>query len=320
MKRILAALAGALILTTGATAQDYPSEPVDMIVGYAAGGTSDTATRIVAEALSQELGQPVVVQNRPGAATTVASNWVANQDADGYTLYAAAVSLVLNPLLQPSVDYDADADFTPIATLVEVPFVLHVNPELGVSDMAGLVELIKQKPGELAVGTSGAGAINHLIAEYFMDALGLDLIVVHYQGDAPARQDLLAGNIQMSFTAATVALPLVEAGKTTGIAVTSADRLSDAPNLPTVAEAAELPDFEATYWMALVVPAGTPDKVVSRLSAAMEKLGGDDSLRQALLERGLVLNVMDAQATEARFANAKENFGRIIENAGLAAN
>ena len=320
MKKLFAtALSALALLAAPVSADEYPDGPITMIVGYSAGGTSDTATRIVAEALSEELGQPVVVENRPGAATTVASNYVKNQEADGYTLYAAAVSIALNPYLQPSVDYSLD-DFTALSGLADVPFVLHVNKDLGVSDMDGLIELVKSKPGEIAIGTSGAGAINHLIAEYWKDALGLDAIIIHYQGDAPARQDLMAGNIQMSFTAVTAAEPLVAAGKTVGIAVPSGERLESLPDLPTVAESAGLDGFSATYWMAMMAPAGLPDAVRARLEEALSALAEDDALTQAMKERGLVKTMTDAAAVEARLAKEEEVYGTLIEEVGITAN
>lgn len=317
MRLILLVAGFAMAGAVAASANDYPSDPIDMVVGYAAGGTSDTAARLVAERLSEELGQPIVIENRPGAATTVASNWVKDQPADGYTLYAASVSLALNPLLQPEADYEI-GDFDIIAGLADSPFVLHASPQLGVSDMDELLEVIRERPGELAIATSGAGAINHLIAEYWMDQLDLDLIVAHYQGDAPARQDLMAGNVQLSFTAAPVALPLVESGDTSGIAVTTTERLPQAPDLPTVAEAADLDGFEAVFWKALVAPAGLPDDVMERLAEAMEVVGADEALAETLLEQGLLLSAnLTAEEISQRFDEDAEVFGRLIDDAGI---
>ncbi|GGE27710.1 MFS transporter [Primorskyibacter flagellatus] len=316
MKRLALLFASAIALSATAARADYPEKPITMIVGYAAGGTSDTAARVTADALSKQLGQPVVVENKPGAATTIASNYVREQPADGYTLYAAAVSLALNGYLQPSVAYEM-SDFDYLSGMADVPFVLHVNNDLGVSNMAGLIQAIKDRPGELAIGTSGAGAINHLIAEYWKDALGLDAIIIHYQGDAPARQDLMAGNIQMSFTAVTAAAPLIEAGKTTGIAVTSADRLEELPDLPTVAEAAGLDGFSATYWMALAAPAGLPEDVKARLGEAVDAMAADDALTAEMKKLGMVKTMVPAADIKARFEKEQGVYGKLIEEVGI---
>lgn len=317
MLRHVILFASAIALSATSALAEYPEKPITMIVGYSAGGTSDTATRVTAEALSQQLGQPVVVENKPGAATTVASNYVKGQPADGYTLYAAAVSLALNGYLQPAIDYEM-SDFDFLSGLADVPFVLHVNNDLGVSDMDGLIQAIKDKPGELAIGTSGAGAINHLIAEYWKDALGLDALIIHYQGDSPARQDLMAGNIQMSFTAVTAAAPLVQAGKTTGIAVTSSDRIEELPDLPTVAEAAGLDGFSATYWMALAAPAGLPDDVKSRLTSAIDALAADEALTAEMKKLGLVKTMVPADEIKARFEKEQGVYGKLIEDVGIS--
>src|SRR5690606_22947903 len=179
------------------SAGNYPSGPIKLVMPYPAGGMSDVSARTIAEALSSKIGGTIIVENRPGAASTVASNWMVHQKSDGYTLYAAPVSLVLNPILQPQVGYKPYEDFTPISMLLYSPFVLQVNKDMGADNVKDLVALIKAHPGKYAIGTSGVGSINHLAAEYFINEFGLDMIVVHYKGGAPASQDLVGGQIQM---------------------------------------------------------------------------------------------------------------------------
>ncbi len=306
--------ASALLAGTAVSATEYPTQPVTLVIPYAAGGLTDTSGRLIGERLSEELGQPVVIENRPGAGTTVASNWVAQQEPDGYTIFAAAVSMALNHLIQDEVNYTLD-DFTYISGWIDSAFILHVHPQLEVSNMDELLTKIRENPDTYAIGTSGVGAVNHLASEFWVDVGDLDLAIVHYQGGAPARQDLLAGNIDMMFAATLEALPLLEAGSTTGIAVTTRDRLDVAPDLPTVEEAMDLDFFEAVFWQTLVTPAGTPDDVVERLRAAMEVVGQDEELREALAEQGVLLNVIGHEAVVERLATAEEVFGPLLERA-----
>lgn len=306
--------ASALLASTAVWATDYPTQPVTLVIPFSPGGLTDTSGRLIGERLSEELGQPVVIENRAGAGTTVASNWVAQQEPDGYTIYAASVSMALNHLIQDEVNYTLD-DFTYISGWIDSPFILHVHPSLEVSDMDELLAKIRENPDTYAIGTSGVGAVNHLASEFWVDVGDLDLAIVHYQGGAPARQDLLAGNIEMMFAATLEALPILEAGNTVGIAVTTRDRLDVLPDLPTVEEAMGLDFFEAVFWQTLVTPAGTPDDVVERLRSAMEVVGQDEELRAALAEQGVLLNVTDHEAVMERLATAEDVFGPLLERA-----
>ncbi|MFW5680106.1 MAG: Bug family tripartite tricarboxylate transporter substrate binding protein [Pseudomonadota bacterium] len=315
--RTMFGVAAAMLVTGSMTAaaSDYPNQPIRLVIPYAAGGVSDVASRLIGERLAEEMGQPVVPENRSGAAGTVAANWVAAQPGDGYTIYAAPVSLALNHILQDEVGYDLDEDFTIISGWIDSPFILHAHPSLGVATMDDLLAKVRAEPDTYTIGTSGIGAVNHLSAEYWIAETGVDVAVVHYQGGAPARQDLLAGVIDMMFAAANEAVPIIEAERTVGIAVTTRERLDDLPDLPTVEEALGLDEFEAIFWLALVVPSSTPDDIVGRLREAMAVVGDDAELRQEMIDRAITLNVLPADEVERRFQRATEVFGPMLERA-----
>ncbi|MEO9102164.1 MAG: tripartite tricarboxylate transporter substrate binding protein [Burkholderiaceae bacterium] len=320
LRRFIAALgcaALALAVLPAAAQTDYPNKPIKVVVPYAPGGMTDTSSRAILDRLSAQLGQTIVIENRTGAASTVASNYMVNQPADGYTLYAAPVSLVVNPVLQNAVQYDPRRDFAPISMLIYSPFVLQVNPSLGVKNMKDLLALVRANPDKYAIGTSGLGSINHLAAEYFIRSFDLKLAVVHYRGGAPAAQDLMGGTIQMMFSATNEAAPLIQSGRTVGIAVTTTKRLPMLPELPTVEEAAGIKDFEAVFWMALVAPAGTPQPVIAKLQASMQALTRDNELRDSLAAKGVELKISTPEVVRQHMDRDEAKWGKLIRDLGL---
>lgn len=304
-------------LAVFASGADYPARPITAVVPYPPGGMSDVSSRAVLGRLSKELGQPIVIENKSGAASTLASNWFVNQLADGYTLYAAPVSVVLNPMLQKGVRYDARRDFAPISLMINSPFVLHVNPELKVGNMAELLALLRANPDKYAIGTSGPGSINHLAAEYFMRSMKVKLLVVHYRGGAPAATDLMGGVIQLMFAAANEVAPLVKAAKTRGIAVTTRERLAILPDLPTVEESGGVQGFEAVFWLALVSPAKTPPDILARLRKGMEAVGADKELALDLAKAGVQLRTSTPAEVLAAMDRDEAQWGRIIRELGI---
>ncbi|MBB1601973.1 tripartite tricarboxylate transporter substrate binding protein [Variovorax sp. UMC13] len=315
------ALAAWLILGASLAAAQpataYPARPIKVVVPYAPGGMTDVSSRAVMERLGKELGQAVVIENKAGAASTLASNWMVTQPADGYTLYAAPVSLVINPILQGTVQYDARKDFEPISLMIDSPFVLQVHPGLGVRSMKELLARVREHPDRYAIGTSGAGSVNHLAAEYFLRAFNLKVAVVHYRGGAPAAQDLMGGTIQMMFSAANEAAPLMRSGRTVGIAVTTTQRLALLPDLPTMEEASGLRDFEAVFWMALVAPARTPAPVLARLREAMQKIGADPELRERLARLGVELVTSTPRDVQRRMDRDEAKWGQLIRELNI---
>lgn len=322
VKRIASAVAAVSVgmlfpVVTGFAQGAYPNRPIKLVVPYPAGGMSDSSSRAIADRLSKELGQPIVIENKTGAASTLASNWFVTQPADGYTLYAAPVSLVVNPVLQTSVQYDPRKDFDPVSMMIYSPFVLQVAPSLKVSNMNDLLALIRANPNKFAIGTSGVGAINHLAAEYFIKSFDLKLTVAHYRGGSPAALDLMSGTIQLMFSAANEAAPLIRTGKTKGIAVTTSRRLALLPELPTVEEAAGIKGFEAVFWMALTAPAHTPAPILARLQDAMQKVGNDSELRDKLAKQGVDLKTSTAQDVKAHMDRDEAKWGKLIRDLGI---
>ena len=304
-------------LTLAQAAASFPQEPIKFIVPYPAGGVSDVSSRAIATALGQKLGTTMVIENKAGAASTVASTYVAGQKPNGYTLYAAPVSIVINPALQGTVNYKPYESFTPISMMMTAPFVLQTNKDLPVKNAKELVELIKKNPDKYAIGTSGVGSINHLAAEYFIKQFGLKMVVAHYKGGMPAAQDMIGGQVQMMFSAASEAMPFVNSGKTRGLAVTSMERMSTLPDLPTMNEALGTKDFEATFWLALVSPAGLDKSLQSKISDAMQSLGKDDALRQRLSQLGINLNTSTPQVVTANLKRDEAKWTTLIKELKL---
>ena len=313
-----AAMASGLVfasaLTQAQSASNYPQEPVKFVVPYPAGGVSDVSSRTIAAALGKKLGANMVIENKAGAASTVASTYVASQKPNGYTLYAAPVSIVINPALQGTVSYKPYESFTPLSMMMSSAFVLQVNKSLPVNNVKELIELIKKNPDKYAIGTSGVGSINHLAAEYFIREFGLKRVVAHYKGGMPAAQDLLGGQVQMMFSAANEAIPFVTSDKTKGLAVTSLERISTLPNLPTMNEAAGIKNFEATFWLALVAPAGMDKALQTRISTAMRELGKDDELRQRLNQLGIDLVTSTPEVVTANLKRDEEKWTTLIRS------
>ena len=235
--RFLAAALSAVLLPFAALAQtDWPTKPISMVVPYPPGGVNDAVARVYAEKLSAELGKPVIVDNRAGAATTVASNFVAKAAPDGYTIYAGGTSLVINPTLTGQVQYDPHKSFELVSLMSFTPFILHVNTDFPAKNMAELIAAVKANPGKFNIASSGIGATNHLAAELLKVQAGLNLVHVPYKGGAQAGQDVAGGQAQMMFSASLEAKPLLASGRTRAIAISSQQRSPAFPDIPTVVE------------------------------------------------------------------------------------
>jgi tripartite-type tricarboxylate transporter receptor subunit TctC len=304
-------------LAMAQSAAAYPQDPIKFVVPYPAGGVSDVSSRAIAMALGQKLGANMVIENKVGAASTVASVYVAGQKPNGYTLYAAPVSIVINPALQGAVSYKPYESFAPISMMMKAPFVLQTNKDLPVKNAKELVELIKKNPDKYAIGTSGVGSINHLAAEYFIKQFGLKMVVAHYKGGMPAAQDMIGGQVQMMFSAASEAMPFISSGKTRGLAVTSMERMSTLPDLPTMNEALGTKDFEATFWLALMSPAGLDKAVQAKLTAAMQALGQDTELRQRLSQLGIELSTSTPEVVTANLKRDEVKWTTLIKELNI---
>jgi tripartite-type tricarboxylate transporter receptor subunit TctC len=279
MFRIIAAVA---VLCAGAAhAADYPTRPVNLLVAFTPGGPSDVLARIVGRQLEKILGQPFVIDNRPGGAGNIAAETVAHAAPDGYTLLMGNNGLLAtNQSLFKKLNFDGGKDFAPISLIGSQPNILVVNPKLGINSMAELIAYAKANPGKLNYANSGFGAAAHLSAELFKSEAKVDIVSVSYKGAAPALQDLIAGHVQLMFATSASVVGFLRAGILRPLAVTTLKRFSLMPELATVAELG-LPGFDATTWHGLVAPAGTPRGVIDTLNrATVQALTDADTLRQ----------------------------------------
>ncbi|MEO8443361.1 MAG: tripartite tricarboxylate transporter substrate binding protein [Betaproteobacteria bacterium] len=253
-----------------AVAQAYPVKPIRIIVGAAAGGGSDFVARVMANKLTEALGQQVVVENRSGAGSTLGYEFGVRSPPDGYTLILITASWAINPSLYP-LKFDAQTDYTPIIPVARGPYVAVVHPSLPVKNVRELIALAKARPGQIVYGSSGQGAIVHLTTELFLYMADIKMIHVPYKGGGPALTDLIAGQIQFVFATSQTGLVQAKAGRLRALAVTTPQRIAAEPDLPTVAEAG-VPGYEVTNWHALIGPKGLPRPVVERLNGEMTKI------------------------------------------------
>ncbi len=303
-------------LAQGSAAEGFPTRAVAVLSGYPPGGVTDITSRAVAERLGRELGQPVVVENRAGAATAVANTSVANARPDGYTLLMGTSTLAINPALQPTLTPKEPMwELVPVGMVFRTAFVLHVHPGLPVRSTAELIAWCKANPGKLDFGSSGTGAVNHLAQALFAQRAGIEVTHVPYRGGAPALLDLRAGRIQAMFQAVLEALPSLREGTTRGLAVSSAERVGLLPELAPVA--ATLPGFDVVFWQGMFAPPGTPAAVLARLGAALRVATEDAELRARMAMQGVVVQTGDAAALGRLLAAETEVWGKLIRDAGI---
>ena len=305
-------------LCNDAAAADYPLRPIRFISPFAPGGGNDLISRMLAPALTRTLGQPVVVDNRPGANTIVGMELVARANPDGYTLILTSTTQPINAALYPKLPYDSLRDFAPISIVASSPLLVVVHPSLPVRSVAELVALAKAKPGQLFFPSSGTGNISHLAGELFNTLAQVRMVHVPYKGAGPRNTDLLAGRVQVVFSAAPAILPYIESQKLRAIAVTTKTRTSVLPALPTVAESG-LPGYDATTWYGVLAPAGTPKRVISRLHSDIVQVLGFPEVRSWLGEQGLdaVGNTPEQFGAFARDEMSK--WAKVIRIAGVSA-
>jgi tripartite-type tricarboxylate transporter receptor subunit TctC len=283
----LGMLAACVLASTAASAQDYPSKPIKLIVPYPPGGSADILARIVGQKLGDQLGQAIVVENRAGAGTAIGAEFVARSRPDGYTLLLGTVSShAMNPALSPGLSYDAIKDFAPVAPLATIPFVLDVNGKLPVRSVKELVAYVKAHPGSVNYSSAGNGTSNHLAGELFNMMAGVDLVHVPYKGSAPALQDLVAGQVQLMFDLVSTSLPWIKSGAIRPLAVTSATRVASLPDVPTMKESG-YPDYEVSAWFGVFAPSGTPEAVVTRLNAEAAKAIASPEVKDKLGPLGM---------------------------------
>ena len=296
-------------------AADFPNRAIRLIVPFAAGGGNDTVARLVGQGVAAELGQPVVIDNKPGAGGIVGAEAAARAPADGYTLFLGGVgSHAINPNLHANLSYDAVKDFAPISLIASAPLVLVVHPSVQATSVRELIALAKAQPGKLNYASNGNGSSSHLAAVMFASMTGTDMVHVPYKGLAPALSDLLSGQVQLMFSSVVAIVPHVKAGKLRALAVSSKERLSLLPDLPTVAEAG-VPGYQTSSWYGILAPAGTPPDVVQRLNAAIVKVVAQPEVRKALAQEGADPVGNSPAAFGAFIQSEKQRLGEIIRQA-----
>ncbi|MBV9834114.1 MAG: tripartite tricarboxylate transporter substrate binding protein [Alphaproteobacteria bacterium] len=287
-KRVALALALALSsLAMPAWAQDYPTRPIKLVVPYAPGGGADAVARIVAKRASESLGQPIVIENRGGAGSILGTDMVAKAAPDGYTLLLGQSGPIsINPAVYKSLPYDPVKDFVPITMTTAYPYILVIHPDTPAKTLQEFVALAKGKPGAMNYGTTGVGAANHLVAELFNSKAGLKMTHIPYRGTALAVGDLVAGQLSMVFGDPISVLPHIRSGKLRALAVTSLDRSSVAPDVPTVAESGYA-GFEALAWHGILAPTGTPPAIIKKLNEHIVKALADAETSKLLTNQAM---------------------------------
>jgi len=275
-----------LIFAGGAAAQgSYPTKPIHLIVGYAAGGPTDIVARLVAAKMTESLGQTVIAENKPGAGSNIASEYVVKSAPDGYTLLVGSIANATNMVVYKHLTYDTLRDLAPISQLMSAPSVLVTNPGFPPKNLQELIALAKKNPGKYAFASTGSGGSPHLAGEMLKMRAGIDLIHVPYKGAAPVQADLIGGQVQMAFETALSVVPHIQSGQLRAIAVAANKRLAQLPDVPTMAEAG-LPDFEVSSWNGLFAPAKTPPEIIARLHEAAVKALAAPDVREKLTAQG----------------------------------
>jgi tripartite-type tricarboxylate transporter receptor subunit TctC len=310
----------ALLMVDGhAQTAKYPDRPVRILVGFAAGGGTDVAARILAQKLTDALGQTVVVENRPGASGMIAAEAVARSPADGYTLMMGSqTTLAVAPALYRKFSIDAARDFAGVAVAGVSPLVLVVHPSALAQSVKDLIAEARARPGTLNFGSGGLGTTPHMAGELFSIQAGIKMVHVAYRGEAPAINDLLGGQIPMMFANLSAVIGNVKAGSLRALAVTSAQRAATAPEIPTIAEVA-LPGFDAATWFALVAPAGTPREIVLRLNAEVTRLVAQGEVQQRFADLGMTIEGGTPDSLDAYIRSEIGKWSKVIKDADVRA-
>lgn len=317
---ILAGAGGALSLALPARAQAFPSKPMRIIVPFTPGGSSDVLARAIGLELGKALGQPVVIENVPGAGGSLGAEKAARAPADGYTLLMGHIgTLAINPSLYPKLGYDPQRSFTPVAWVARVPNVLVVNASVPVRNIQELIALAKAKPGQLSYGSGGNGSAAHTTMEYLKMQTGSSFLHIPYRGTGPSVTDLLGGQVQVLFTGIPALLPHIKSGKMRALTVSSARRLALLPDVPTVAESgvAGTQGFEADQWYGLMAPAGTPADVVALLNQQVNKALASEEVRARLAAEGAEATPATPQVFAQLIAKEIPRWDRVIKRARI---
>lgn len=322
MKAVMAAMGMCAVIGSAsvqAQPQTYPDRPIKLVVGFSPGGGSDTTARLLASALSAKLKQPIVVENRPGANTIIATQFVAGQAADGYTLLFTSASFAINPALQ-KLTYKTDGDFAPIALVDTIPLLLVTNLDVPAKSVAQLLALAKEQPGKLSYASFGVGSAAHLASEQLLAMTGTEMVHVPYKGSAPALADVMGGQVTMMMPGIGSAATLVKGGRLRALAVSGSKRATSMPDIPTIAESG-VPGFDVVTWEAVLAPAGTPAAIVARLNSAIREVLATPAIREQMLQIGVEPDGSKSPAEVSAFIHGEaEKFERLVRERHIEAN
>ncbi|HEY6966313.1 MAG TPA: tripartite tricarboxylate transporter substrate binding protein [Burkholderiales bacterium] len=318
--RILLAVALSVLASTAAHAQAWPARPVKLVVGFAPGGAADQVARAYQEPLAKSLGQAIVVENRPGAGSSIAAEYAAKSAPDGYTLLIASPSSILvNPIIAPRPGFEPQRDLVPVSKVSSSPLVAAVHAGVGAGTLRELIAYAKKNPGKLNYGSSGNGSAPHLAGVLFTRLAGVEMVHVPFKGGAPSVQALLAGDIQLSFATPPSVLPHVQSGRLKALAVTSRERTPLVPGVPGMIEAG-LPDYEISFWYGFFFPQGTPREIVKRMFEATAAAGALPAVAQILAHGGTETSVSKSPEDFAAFvAEDAKLWSRVVREAGVKA-
>ena len=320
---VVAALAAALIaglpwfVALQANAQDYPARPITLVMPYPPGGGTDFVGRLLAQKLEQRLGQTIVLEYRPGAASAIAATYVSRQPADGYTiLYATSTTMAINVSVHKKLNYDPTKDLTPIAMIAVSPFVLVVNPSLPIHSVADITKAAITIPGGLSYASNGPGGAAHLFAELLKTMLGIPMTHVPYKGNAPALNDVVAGHVSLMFVDPSAAIQLARQGKLRALGVSTAKRAPIAPELPPLSEVG-LPGYDAASWHMFVAPGATPKAILQKLNAELNAIVNDPAVGSELTKRGFVPTTGGSPDQLVSFVKSEiDRWGKVVRTAG----
>jgi len=325
-KLVLAALAASL--ASGITglgqaayaaegAADYPNQPINLVVGFAPGGATDIVARLVADKLGKALGQPVIVENKPGGGSNIAADRVVRAAPDGYTLLVETIANATNMSIYKNLNYDTSKDLVHIVHFMSSPSVFVVNPKIPAKTMAEFIALAKSQPGKLTFASSGTGGSPHLAGEMLKIRAGIDMLHIPYKGASPALTDVVAGVVDSGFKTSLGAMPQIQNGQLRALAVATTKRLDDIPDVPTMAEAG-IPDFEVVSWNGLAAPAGTPDAIVQKLNREVNEILKMPDVRDRLLSLGAE-PIGGSSEEYTRYVESEiKKWGEVVKTAGIS--
>lgn len=306
------------LLPFSAYAQKFPNRPIKMIVPVPPGSGTDLIARTVGQKMAERLGVPVIVENRPGASAAIGTDLLAKSAPDGHTIMMGYTVHATNPIFNPNLPYDTLKDFAAIAYVCYIPLVLDVHPSVPVNSVQELIALARAKPGQLQYASGGAGAGAHLSGELFRIMTKTDIVHVPYKGNAPALTDMLGGQVTMMFDIVTTSLPYIRSGRLKGLAVTSPERSSLAPDLPTMIEAG-LPGFEVTGWYMMFAPAGTPREIIALLNAEVNRAIREPDVRTKLGSQGVEFTGGTPEQAEAFLRAEMKRWAQLAKATGMKA-